>query len=312
MSTTTVRMKAAQLYKDWHVIDAADRPLGRVASEAARLIRGKHKPTFEPHLDGGDFVIVVNASRVRLSGNKAQQKRYYRHSGYPGGLKERTFEQMMATFPERVIEQAVWGMLPSGPLGRRMIRHLKVYRGAEHPHQSQVVGTERAQEAREAALAGALEAERNRKPRKLRPLPVPAGLVTATDIVEAEAPAKPPRARKAAEPVVEEAPAAEVAAPETPETPAAEPAAEPEEPKPTRSRRKKEEEPVAAAPAAEAEDEAQAKPARRTRARKTSTTESDAASETEAPKPRRRTRKAAATTEDQPSEAASADQENAS
>ncbi len=150
---TTVRMKASQITKDWHVIDAAGRPLGRVATEAATLLRGKHKPTFEPHLDGGDFVIVINASQVRLSGNKSAQRIYYTHSGYPGGLKARSFEEQLARFPERVIEQAVWGMLPKGPLGKKMSKHLKVYPNANHPHQSQITGSQRAQEARKAALA---------------------------------------------------------------------------------------------------------------------------------------------------------------
>jgi large subunit ribosomal protein L13 len=114
---TTVRIKASEIYKDWHVIDAAGRPLGRVASEAAILLRGKHKPTFEPHLDDGDFVIIINAGQVRVTGRKSEQIKYHRHSGYPGGLRTRTFEEQFARFPERVLEQAVWGMLPKGPLG---------------------------------------------------------------------------------------------------------------------------------------------------------------------------------------------------
>lgn len=218
MSTTTVRIKAAQIYKDWHVIDAANRPLGRVATEAARLIRGKHKPTFEPHLDDGDFVVIVNASKVRLSGNKEGVKRYYRHSGYPGGLKERTFEQMMATFPERVIEQAVWGMLPSGPLGRKMLKHLKVYRGADHPHQSQILGTQRAQEAREAALADAIAAESARKPRRLRPLPVPAGTAPAAPTRAEKVEADEPPASKAEAENAETAPPTATADEQTPDT----------------------------------------------------------------------------------------------
>ena len=150
---STVRIKASEVYKDWHVIDAAGRPLGRVASEVARLLRGKHKPTYEPHLDDGDFVIVINASQVKVSGKKAEQNVYYTHSGYPGGLKARSFAEQMARFPDRVIEQAVWGMLPGGPLGKKMIRHLKVYAGPTHPHQSQVAGSLKAQEARKAAMA---------------------------------------------------------------------------------------------------------------------------------------------------------------
>ena len=173
--TVTVRRRAAELRKDWHVVDAAGRPLGRVASEVAILLRGKHKPDFEPHLDGGDFVIIVNAGKVRLSGRKAGQKVYYRHSGYPGNLRRRTFAEQMARRPELVLERAVRGMLPKGPLGKRMRRHLKVYPGPDHPHEAQVTGSLR---AREAAAGREAEALRERianppKPPLLRPLSVP-------------------------------------------------------------------------------------------------------------------------------------------
>ena len=154
---TTVRMKQSEVYKDWHVIDAAGRPLGRVATEVASLLKGKHKPTYEPHLDDGDFVIVVNASQVRVTGNKANQKTYYRHSGYPGGLKSRSYTQQFEKFPERVLEQAIWGMLPKGPLGKQMFKHLKVYKGLNHPHQSQLAGTVKAQEARTVAQSDVLQ-----------------------------------------------------------------------------------------------------------------------------------------------------------
>lgn len=165
---TTVRIKASQIYKDWHVIDAAGRPLGRVATEAAILLRGKHKPTYEPHLDDGDFVIVINASQVRVTGRKASQIKYYTHSGYPGGLKTRSYEDQLAQYPERVLEKAIWGMLPGGPLGKAMFRHLKVYKNANHPHQSQLAGSAKAQEARPAVTAPAPA-----KPARLRPLAVP-------------------------------------------------------------------------------------------------------------------------------------------
>ena len=145
---TTVRIKASEIYKDWHVIDAAGRPLGRVASEAAILLRGKHKPTYEPHLDDGDFVIVINAAQVKITGRKREQNRYYTHSGYPGGLKTRTFTEQQDRFPDRIIEKAVWGMLPGGTLGESMQKHLKVYKGPNHPHQSQITGSERAIAAR--------------------------------------------------------------------------------------------------------------------------------------------------------------------
>lgn len=171
MTTKTVRMKASEITKDWHVVDAAGRPLGRVATEIATLLRGKHKPTFEPHLDGGDFVIVINASQIRLSGGKTAEKVYYRHSGYPGGLKARSFTEQLKRHPHRVIEDAVWGMLPGGPLGKKILRHLKVYPGPDHPHASQITGSERAQAAREVAAAETLFDAR--KPRRLRPLAVP-------------------------------------------------------------------------------------------------------------------------------------------
>jgi large subunit ribosomal protein L13 len=168
---TTVRLKASEIYKDWHVIDAAGRPLGRVASEAATLLRGKHKPAFEPHLDAGDFVIVVNASKVRVSGNKEHQIKYYRHSGFPGGLRTRTYTEQMARFPDRVVEQAIWGMLPDGPLGKKMLKHLKVYAGPNHPHASQIAFTEKAQAARAEATESLKTKER--KAPGLRPLSIP-------------------------------------------------------------------------------------------------------------------------------------------
>ncbi|MCC6958969.1 MAG: 50S ribosomal protein L13 [Dehalococcoidia bacterium] len=185
---TTVRIKQSQVYKDWHVIDAAGRPLGRVATEAAYLLKGKHKPTYEPHLDDGDFVIVVNASQVRVTGHKAEQITYYRHSGYPGGLKSRSYADQMEKFPERILEQAIWGMLPKGPLGKAMFKHLKVYRGANHPHQSQLAGSEKAKTAREAAAAELATAPL--KVKRLRPLSVP--------VVEAEETEAPKAASAAA------------------------------------------------------------------------------------------------------------------
>ncbi len=166
---TTVRMKASEIYRDWHVIDAAGRPLGRVATEAAILLRGKHKPTFEPHLDDGDFVIIINASQVRVTGRKAEQIKYHRHSGYPGGLRTRSYTDQLARFPERVLEQAVRGMLPKVPLGETIGKHLKVYKGSNHPHQSQIIGSERARTAR-AAQPVVTEPAR---PPRLRPLAVP-------------------------------------------------------------------------------------------------------------------------------------------
>ena len=134
----TYSTKTTEIKRDWHVIDASERTLGRLATEVTKLLKGKHKPIYSRHLDTGDFVIVVNAAKVRVTGSKAQQKIYYRHSGYPGGLKERTFEQMLDKHPTRVIEHAVKGMLPKNPLGRAMFRKLKVYAGPTHPHQAQI------------------------------------------------------------------------------------------------------------------------------------------------------------------------------
>ena len=129
--------KAGDITRQCHVIDATDVVLGRLASQAASLLRGKHKPTFAPHVDTGDFVIIINADKVVLTGSKAQQKRAYRHSGFPGGLKSRTYVEMLDQFPEKAVEKAVRGMLPKNTLGRQQLSKLKVYRGAEHPHAAQ-------------------------------------------------------------------------------------------------------------------------------------------------------------------------------
>jgi len=134
----TYSTKASDIKREWHVIDATGRTLGRLASEVAQLLRGKHKPIYVPHLDTGDYVIVINADKVRVTGNKAKQKLYYRHSGYPGGLKSTSLAEMMESHPTRVIEHAVKGMLPKNPLGRAMFKKLKVYAGPNHPHQAQV------------------------------------------------------------------------------------------------------------------------------------------------------------------------------
>jgi large subunit ribosomal protein L13 len=137
MTVRTFSPKASDIQHQWHVIDASDVVLGRLASHAATLLRGKHKPIFAPHVDTGDFVIVVNAEKVALSGRKLEQKRAYRHSGYPGGLRAMTYGELMSRHPERVIEKAVRGMLPKNSLGRSMLRKLKVYAGPDHPHHAQ-------------------------------------------------------------------------------------------------------------------------------------------------------------------------------
>jgi len=129
--------KASDIEREWHVIDASGEVLGRLASRVTRLLMGKHKPIFTPNLDTGDFVVVINADKVRVTGNKAKQKLYYRHSGYPGGLKSISLEKLMQTNPTRVIEYAVKGMLPHTRLGAKMMKKLKVYVGDTHPHLAQ-------------------------------------------------------------------------------------------------------------------------------------------------------------------------------
>lgn len=133
----TYSPKPGEIERQWHVIDASDVVLGRLAAQAATLLRGKHKPTFAPHVDTGDFVVIVNASKVALTGNKRQTKVAYRHSGYPGGLKVRTFEEMIERRPEEVIRLAVKGMLPRNRLARKQLTKLKIYAGPDHPHQAQ-------------------------------------------------------------------------------------------------------------------------------------------------------------------------------
>ncbi len=133
----TYMAKAQEIDRKWFVLDATDKPLGRLASEAARLLRGKHKPIFTPHVDTGDYVIVINADKVILTGKKLDQKIMYKHTGYPGGLKETPYRRLLAEKPERAVEAAVRGMLPKNRLGRKMIKKMKVYAGAEHLHQAQ-------------------------------------------------------------------------------------------------------------------------------------------------------------------------------
>ena len=133
----TFSPKAADIQRSWHLVDATDYPLGRLASEIAQILRGKHKPTYAPHVDTGDFVVVVNAEKVVVTSGKSKSKIYYRHSGYPGGIKAETFESLLERRPEAVIERAVKGMLPKNKLGRKMARKLKVYAGPDHPHEAQ-------------------------------------------------------------------------------------------------------------------------------------------------------------------------------
>ncbi|MGQ9754703.1 MAG: 50S ribosomal protein L13 [Desulfotomaculales bacterium] len=133
----TFMAKEGEVERKWYVVDGAGKTLGRLAAEVARILRGKHKPVFTPHVDTGDHVIVINAEKVVLTGKKTQQKMWYRHSGYPGGLKATNYATLMKTRPERVVEKAIVGMLPHNRLGARMAKKLRVYRGADHPHAAQ-------------------------------------------------------------------------------------------------------------------------------------------------------------------------------
>ncbi|MFT2109796.1 50S ribosomal protein L13 [Marinomonas sp. 2405UD68-3] len=133
----TFTAKPAEVTRDWYIVDAEGKTLGRLATEIARRLRGKHKAEYTPHVDTGDYIVVVNAEKVHVSGNKAQDKQYYRHTGYPGGLRSMSFEKLIDHAPERVLELAVKGMLPKGPLGRAMHKKMKVYAGTQHPHAAQ-------------------------------------------------------------------------------------------------------------------------------------------------------------------------------
>lgn len=133
----TLSAKAHELDRKWYVVDVEGQSLGRAATRIASVLRGKHRPDFTPHVDTGDFVIVVNAEKVQLTGNKLDQKQYQRHSGHPGGFKATSYRQLLQRKPEIAIEKAVWGMLPKGPLGRRIHKKLKVYAGPKHPHAAQ-------------------------------------------------------------------------------------------------------------------------------------------------------------------------------
>jgi len=137
MPTFVAKPAEAVATRKWYVVDAADQPLGRLASRIAAVLRGKHKPIYTPHVDTGDFVIVLNASKVKLTGNKADQKKYYRHSGYPGAIRTTSFRDMIERHPETPITHAVKGMLPKNVLGRQMLDKLKVYGAGEHPHMAQ-------------------------------------------------------------------------------------------------------------------------------------------------------------------------------
>lgn len=133
----TYTAKPHLVKRDWYIVDAAGKTLGRLATEIARRLRGKHKPEYTPHVDTGDYIVVINAEQLKVTGRKAEQKTYYSHSGYPGGIKSITFDKLQAKHPEMILQGAVKGMLPRNPLGRAMFGKLKVYKGSEHPHQAQ-------------------------------------------------------------------------------------------------------------------------------------------------------------------------------
>ena len=134
---TTYSAKPSDIKQDWYIVDASGKTLGRLATEIARRLRGKHKPEYTPHMDTGDYIVVINAKEVKVTGNKTTDKIYHHHTGFPGGLKSISFDKLIAKKPEMIIEKAVKGMLPRGPLGRDMYRKLKVYPGAEHKHSAQ-------------------------------------------------------------------------------------------------------------------------------------------------------------------------------
>ncbi len=133
----TISATPESVKRDWYIIDASEKTLGRMAAEIAHRLRGKHKPEYTPHVDTGDYIVVINAEKVRVTGKKASDKMYHRHTGYPGGLKSMSFEKLIQKAPERVIQSAVKGMLPKGPLGRAMFKKMKVYAGDSHPHTAQ-------------------------------------------------------------------------------------------------------------------------------------------------------------------------------
>ncbi|MEJ2514153.1 MAG: 50S ribosomal protein L13 [Gammaproteobacteria bacterium] len=133
----TFSAKPAEVRRDWYVVDASGKTLGRLATELARRLKGKHKPEYTPHVDTGDYIVVINAAKVRVTGNKLADKTYYRHTGYPGNMKSETLGKRLDRAPEQVIQEAVKGMLPRNPLGRQMMKKLRVFPGAEHPHEAQ-------------------------------------------------------------------------------------------------------------------------------------------------------------------------------
>ena len=201
--------KASEIVNDWQVVDADGQVLGRLATKVATFLMGKHKPTYVPHMLTGDFVVVLNASKIKVTGLKAEQKIYKRYSQYPGTLKEIPYARMQERQPTRIIELAVKGMLPKNKLGRQMMTRLKIYAGAEHPHEAQILGSDR-REQREAAAEAKAEAAGKAAPKKAKPsakkasAPKAEAAAVATEAVETaeaapkKAPAKKPAAKKPA------------------------------------------------------------------------------------------------------------------
>ncbi len=194
-SQRTYSPKKADLVHNWHVLDAEGQTLGRLATQAASLLRGKHNPRYTPHMDCGDYVVIVNAEKINVTGRKTGQKMYYRHSGYPGGLKEETLERLMKRKPERVVELAIQGMLPHTALGRAMYKKLRVYKGPSHPHQGQLAAPAGGQPARKAAAPAPATAAQAAPP-PAQPSPTAAPEPAAS----APAAAAPPAASTAAPP----------------------------------------------------------------------------------------------------------------
>ena len=137
MTEKTFSPSASEIQRNWYLVDADGKTLGRLASEIARVLRGKHKPSFSPHMDMGDHVVVINAEKIRVTGRKAEQKVYYRHTGYPGGIRETPYARMLEKHPERILKKAIWGMLPHNVLGRQSFKKLRVYAGPDHRHEAQ-------------------------------------------------------------------------------------------------------------------------------------------------------------------------------
>jgi large subunit ribosomal protein L13 len=195
----TFSLSAKDIDKAWHVIDATDQTLGRLSTQVARLLMGKHKPTYSPHLDMGDFVIIVNAEKIRVTGKKLDDKIYYRHTGYIGGLKEMPLGEMLQRNPRRVIELSVRGMLPRNRLSRHLLRHLKVYPGPDHPHDAQVNESNKKEDRRKRGLTATpvARARRPARPKAAAEPEAPAKPATRKRATPTRTKARTPRGRKA-------------------------------------------------------------------------------------------------------------------